>query len=374
MGILVFEAGCGRLGFDENGPPVAQECAVTISPGQGRVNLNSRRTFAAQGGEPEYEFSVVGDGAGATIDPSTGELLTGPTAGIVTVAVVDAEGCQAEVEVVVGGDTMWFAGGSTAAVPNREVWRSTTGLDWTMVGLLPQRRSNGTLVSFRDRLLYIAGTDAAPVATVYASPDGATWSQIGALPFPASNFGFAIHRGVMVVVGGNGNADNVLTSIDGITWTTVGHLPQNNHGGSLLSYEGQLWYVGGHNGTLFNWVLSSVDGATWTMAGTIPLAREYHSAFVGDGRMWIVGGQDTNPTRLADVSVSVNGTSWSSVAPLPMGRAFGPLVPFAGRVWSLGGSDLGGVWSTDGATWTMHTSTFPQPRQGGASAVFTPHQ
>ena len=75
---------------------------------------------------------------------------------------------------------------------------------------------------------------------------------------------------------------------------------------------------------------------------------------------------------LDDVSVSTSATVWNPGSPLPMARAFGPLVTFLGRVWSLGGSDLGGVWSSDGTPWTMHTSTFPQPRQGGAAAVFTP--
>jgi len=364
--------GCGRLGFDETSPFVAADCALTVSPSRARVNLNSLLTFTAEGGEPDYAFLVVGDGGGARIDAASGELRAGPGTGAATIEVVDGAGCRATADVLIGGDAMWFAGGSTAAVPSREVWRSMTGIDWTLVGQLPLRRSTGALVSWRDQLLYIGGTDGSPVATVFASPDGVTWSTLGMLPFPASNFGFAVHRGQLFVVGGNGNADNVVSSSDGATWTTVGHLPQSNHGGSLVSFEDRLWYVGGHEGTLFNWVLSSTDGASWTMAGTIPLAREYHSAFVRDGEIWIVGGQDTNPTRLPDVSVSVDGASWTSDAPLPMGRAFGPLVGFLGREWSLGGSDLGGVWSTDGATWTTHTSTFPQPRQGGAAAVFTP--
>lgn len=367
---LAIAGGCGRLGFEVM-PPVGADCAVTISPSPARVNLNSAITFAAEGGEPDYEFAIIGDDD-ATIDATSGELRAGAEAGTTTVEVVDAAGCRASVDVVIGGDVLWFAGGSTAAVPTREVWRSVNGIDWTMAGLLPMRRTNGALVSFRDQLLYIAGSDGSPVATVFASSDGVTWASIGSLPAPASNFGFAIHQGRMFVVGGNGNADNVFSSSDGVSWTTAGHLPDPNHGGSLVSFEDRLWYVGGHDGTLYDWVLASVDGASWTMKGTIPLAREYHAALVRENAIWIIGGQDTAPTRLPDVSTTTNGVDWTSISPLPMGRAFAPIVTFLGRVWSLGGSDLGGVWSTDGTTWTAHTTSFPSPRQGGAVAVFTP--
>lgn len=370
MSLVIAAGGCGRWGFDE-APANPDSCALTISPSPARVNFNSTLTFTAEGGQPEYTFRIAGDGD-AEIDAVTGALRAGPEAGPTTVEVVDAVGCRAIADVTIGGDTLWFAGGSTASVPSREVWRSTDGTDWTLAGQLPQRRTNGALVSFRDQLLYIAGNDGSPVATVYASPDGAAWSQIGAMPSPASNFGFAVHQGQLFVVGGNGNADNVFASEDGVTWTPVGVLPDPNHGGSLVSYEDRLWYVGGHDGALYDWVLASVDGASWTAEGTIPLAREYHSALVRDGAIWIVGGQDTSPMRLADISVTTNGANWTPVTPLPMGRAFSPLVVFLGRVWSLGGSDLGGVWSTDGTAWTSHTTTFPEPRQGGAAAVFTP--
>lgn len=368
--LTLAAGGCGRWGFDETSPTDAA-CAVTIAPNPARVNFNSKINFAADGGEPGYEFSTIG-GGDAAIDASTGELRAGSEAGSTIVEVVDAAGCRAAADVVIGGDALWFAGGSTAAVPSREVWRSTNGTDWTLVGQLPQRRTDGALATFHDQLIYIAGSDATQVNTVYASPDGVAWSTIGQLPSPASNFGFAIHNSQMFVVGGNGNADNVFASNDGATWTTVGHLPDPNHGGSLVSKDGRLWYVGGHDASLYDWVLSSTDGATWTMEGTIPLAREYHSAVVRDSAIWIVGGMDTASVKLTDVSTSTSGTAWTAMSPLPTGRAFAPLVTFLGRVWSLGGSDLGGVWSTDGTTWTQHTSTFPQPRQGGAAAVFTP--
>lgn len=367
---LALVGGC-RLGFDPMERPDAVDCAVTISPNPARVNFNSRLTFSADGGEPGYQFAIVTDGK-ASIEAATGELTAGAHAGTATVEVKDAAGCRASVDVVIGGDTLWFAGGSTAAVPSREIWRSTNGIDWTLAGLLPLRRTNGVLVSFRDQLLYIAGSDATPVATVFASPDGITWSLIGSLPEPASSFGFAIHRGLMFVVGGNGNADNVFSSSDGVTWTTAGHLPDPNHGGSLVSFEDRLWYVGGHNGTLYDWVLASSDGSIWTRKGSIPLAREYHAALIRDGAMWIIGGQDTMPTKLSDVSTTTNGADWTSITSLPMGRAFGPIATFAGRLWSLGGNDLGGVWSTTGTAWTVDSTTFPAPRQGGATAVFTP--
>ena len=340
--------------------------------GPARVNFNSQIAFSAGGGDPEYVFSIRGDGD-ATIDGSTGELRAGPEAGSAIVEVVDAVGCRAAADVVIGGDRLWFVGGSTASVPSGQVWRSTTGTDWTLVGQLPLPRTNGSLVTFRDQLLYIAGSNSNLVKTVYASPDGVAWSEIGQLPSPASSFGFAVHQDRMFVVGGNGNTDQVFASRDGATWTPVGTLPDPNHGGTLVSHAGRLWYVGGHNGTVYDWVLSSPDGATWTMEGTIPIAREYHSAIVRDGAIWVVGGMDTGADRMTDVRTSTSGTSWTSVAPLPMPRAFGPLVAFLDRVWSLGGSDLGGVWSTDGSTWIAHpTTTFPEPRQGGAVAVFTP--
>lgn len=359
-------AACGRLGFDDAGTAV---CTLALDAGAPRINFNSHRQLIADGATS----FTTSDPALADVD-NNGMLRVFDEAGQVTITAANDE-CVAEATLDIGGTSFFYVGGSSMAVPTRDVLRSEDGATWTLVGQLPARRVNGALVVFRDRLWWLSGGDgSSPQTDIYVSDDGATWTHTGNVPTGATNFGFTVFRDQLWFVGGNNNLGRVYRSDDAINWTQVGSLPMDNHGGSLAPLGDRLIYAGGHNGSLFNWVLASSDGATWTQIGTLAVAREYHAASHVGGRLYIFGGQDTTPTALTDVSSTTDGVTWKTEAQLPVGRAFSTIVRQGDRFWAIGGNDGGGLWSAQvGATWSsVPTTGFPIPRQAGGAALFTP--
>ncbi len=360
-------AGCGRWGFDEETAPDA--CTVTISASASRANFNSRVSFTADGGRPPYVFTLESGPGAIAVD---GELTTADQPGTAKVSVSDGFGCSAQMGLEVGGDSLFYVGGASNAVPTRDVLRSDDGTTWTVVGQLPAARTTGALYVLDDRMFWVSGANANPVTDVYASRDGATWAKVGDVPVGATSFGNTVRAGEMWMVGGNGNTGAVTHSRDGVTWRTAGSLPMDNHGGTLSVFGGDLIYTGGHNGPLFDWVLRSADGTTWSRVGTLPMGREYHRAIVVADTLYLVGGQDTTPTPLTLVTSTTDGAAFAANPALPAGRPFGSLAMWRDKLWSVGGSDLGGVWSASpGGAWQQHTSNFA-PRQGGGLAVFTP--
>lgn len=354
------------LGFDDEVAPDA--CAVTIAAAE-RANFHSHVSVSADGGRTPYAFTL--DSGPGAITPD-GVLVTTDQPGTATVTARDAFACSATMTIEVGGDSLFYVGGASNAVPTREVLRSDDGLTWTVVGMLPAARTTGALYVLDDRMYWVSGANATATTDVYASSDGAQWTKVGDVPVAATSFGNTVKDGEMWMVGGNGNTGAVTHSRDGVTWTNAGSLPMDNHGGSLSVLGGNLIYAGGHNGALFDWVLSSPDGAAWTRIGTLPMGREYHRAIVIAGTLWLVGGQDTTPTPLPLVTSTTDGVAFTANPTLPAGRPFGTIALWRGELWSVGGSDMGGVWTAaPGGAWTQRTTNFA-PRQGGGLAVFTP--
>ena len=374
--LVLVLAGCGRLGFGDH--DVAPDgCAVTVAPAQQRINFNSTRQLEPTGGDAPYHYALTGDGA--TVGATDGVVTARDQPGQVTVTVTDDRGCSAEARFDVGGDTLWYVGGSSMAVPQAQVYKSTDGATWTLAGSLPDKRNSGALFVFHDQLIYATGTDGVgPKTDVFATTDGMTWTKIGDVPTATANPGFAVWKDKMWLVGGAGASDikEVFSSDAGTIWTATGSLPELNHGGAVAATADKLWYLGGHNNStsmLYRWVLSSTDG-TFTMAGNLASGREYASAIAIGDTVILAGGQDTTPTSMSSVLTTQNGTTFVTQPPMPVARAFTALVRFGDFIYSIGGNDGGGVVRApaSGGAWTAVTGDFPQPRQGGKAAVFSP--
>ena len=193
--------------------------------------------------------------------------------------------------------------------------------------------------------------------------------------------------------------NEVWSSPDGVTWTL--ELPhehpqwERRHVHSTVVWQDRLWIVGGdhHQGKYNHDVLSSPDGVTWTIENPDPpwSHRSLHIAGVYADALWMVGGQDgAGPEEdyvfHNDVWRSDDGVTWVQVVPdapasptrwSPRGLV-SQLVEFNGRMWLVGGSTYtetlprqfhAEVWSTtDGATWTQHT-TPPWPGRNWNDAL-----
>lgn len=362
---------CGRLAFE---PVEAELCAVAFD-GAGRMNFHSVRSFTATGGLPPYAYSTTALATLATLDPVSGVVTTYDQPGEIELDATDALGCTARAMIPVGGATLWYVGGSSNAVPSRDVFSSADGLTWNRVGMLPGPRQYGALLVYRDRLWWISGSPDGTAFSrdVFVSTNGVDWTSAGQVPVGATSFGHTVFAGRMWMVGGNNNTDKVVSTDDGANWRSDGALPMQNHGGSLGVLGNRMYYAGGHNGSLFDWVLASDTGASWQQVGTLAQGREYHSTITLDSGLWIIGGQDTTPTSLTSVVHTTTGSAFAAGTALPAGRAFGAIARFGERLWSVGGTDGGVVWSAslDGV-WRIESANLPLPRQGGGLVAFSP--
>ncbi len=374
--LLIILAACGRLGFEDarsRTPP--GDCLLVLDPGAPRLNFHSQRQIQSKRGTQPIEFEIAGP---ATIDP-TGVVTAAGDPGTATIKATDAGGCTASTTLTIGGDSLWYAGGTANGVASSQVWTSGDGLTWTLAGNLPDKRSNGALLGFHDRLWWISGSDGiGPRDEVWSSPDGAVWTLAGHSPIAAISFASVVFDGQMWMIGGTAGADvkTVYASDDGATWSLVGMLPDDSHGGSATVARGKLWYLGGHNGlsgTVYNWVLSSTTGVTWQQTGTMATGRQYAAAIEMQGTIVLAGGVDTSVGMTTSVVTTTNGTTFVPWTPLPNARAYGQMVLFGGRAWAMGGNDGGAVFSgVPGMPWVTTTTSFPVPRESGGVVAFTP--
>ena len=189
---MVFVAGCGRVAFD---PMESDSCGLAFADTAPRVNFHSTRTLEGVTGlPPERVASVAGDGA--VSDEETGVLATLGQPGVVQIEVTDAEQCTANVELAIGGDRLWYVGGTSNSVPQRDVLSSTDGVSWTRVGMLPGPRQYGALLVYRDRLWYFGGSSTGSnfERDVFSSTDGVTWTMVGFVPVGATSFGHVVFK------------------------------------------------------------------------------------------------------------------------------------------------------------------------------------
>ncbi len=131
----------------------------------------------------------------------------------------------------------------------------------------------------------------------------------------------------------------------------------------MVSYNDQLWILGGSGYPRLNDVWYSSDGITWTEA--TPAApwsgRMRHVGLVFDNKIWIMGGYDDYWQTLNDVWYSEDGANWTEAtddAPWAGRDRFAGVV-FDGKMWISGGWSqqygmiMGDMWcSTDGTNWT----------------------
>jgi len=89
-------------------PGLYGERALTLLQNISLIALNTSTPFAGSGGTPPYTYSVLGGGAGGTIDPSTG-LYTAPSvSGSDTIHVVDSLSATAQATISVGNALQLF--------------------------------------------------------------------------------------------------------------------------------------------------------------------------------------------------------------------------------------------------------------------------
>ncbi len=228
--------------------------------------------------------------------------------------------------IVVMGGELYLIGGLQAAGSSNQVLKSTDGVIWELVGLLPASRSSHSVVVFDDgggEDLYviggIEGLDPTPKSTVFKSANGSSWSNVTqTVPFTARvSHESVVHNpgsgDKIYTIAGSSSGGSVYSSEDGATWT----LETSNFGGGSRSNftafvtGGRIWVTGGIQlGVSVNTTWSTEDGASWRQDAIPTKYTERHGLvstvfdFGGGSEFRVFGGAD-------DSSNYLNG-NWSS--------------------------------------------------------------
>ena len=223
---------------------------------------------------------------------------------------------------------------------------------WTSKTTLPVARHHPHLISFKDRLLAIAGFESPDAGSVWTiqnsgwvlSRDGKNWDTLPALPAPAAEAVCAV------------TSDDVLHLAGGRSWAA-----ENKTGN---------WQD--HIDTDHHFVLTALNGS-WERAAPCPFKRNSTAGGVIDGQLHIVGGRQVGGGNLAHHTVYDHKEDrWSQLAPMPQAQGGLAAVVSGGKLYAFGGEyfDNGGgvypesrVYDPDKDAWSA-LPDMPNPRHG----------
>jgi hypothetical protein len=268
---------------------------------------------------------------------------------------------------VVFKDRLWLLGGwfNSFSAPPRDVWSSADGKTWKQVtkqapwkhGDLPM-----TLV-FKDRMWLMGGWFNGRLPghgasnEVWASSDGAKWELVGKAGWgPRIAAGAVVFKGRMWILGGTENyyfgderslKNDVWSSADGKVWkreTARAPWSPRAYYGAVV-HAGKMWVLGGGNYVPKYQALGDVwcsgDGAKWErVTAKAPWPRIWFSAVVYRGRMWVLGGWQKEPEKnLGDVWYSRDGKEWKRLVSRVVWkeRHEHSAYVFKDRIWVAGG-------------------------------------
>jgi hypothetical protein len=344
---------------------------------QVEANVNTTVNLVVSGGVPPYQVST----SAGQITPQN-QLFTPSQEGWVAVQVEDAMGAAADASIRVGGDSIFYAGGGNLGAGQfpREVYKSESGTEWEMVGLLPEGRLNPAMIVFENALWVIAGRDdAIGKTTVFRSGDGEDWETVSSNAPGCAASAVAVHNRRIWLVGcaaaGSGAAaDGVFSTQDGIVFTEEVSFPRAIHGGALWSLNGALTHFAGHNGSTFfdDIHVFSDNLSQWALATEkAPMAAEFFGFIVRGDRLHFAGGSaETGAIGTTHSGMSLGEIAAASSLPSPEGYL--SLVELNEQLFALTGNGkiLIEPMISPG-NWTVHAN-LPDSRQGLRAASFNP--
>lgn len=223
---------------------------------------------------------------------------------------------------------------------------------WQAETPLPIARHHPHLISFKERLLAIAGFESPSANAVWniqssvwaLTPDEQNWSNIAAVPAPAAE--------AVTAVTGDGNL----------------HLA----GGRSWANEGVTGNWQDHTDTDHHFVLTGLDDG-WHRAAPCPSKRNSTAGGVINGNLHIIGGRQVGGGNLAGHNVYDHKEDrWRELAPMPQAQGGlaaavvdGKLYAFGGEFFDNGGGVYPESWVYDPKTdqWAALLD-MPSPRHG----------
>jgi hypothetical protein len=257
------------------------------------------------GGLDHTKFSTS---AVVVVDPATGTAHT-PTH--LAEAVHDAAGS------LLGGRALIFGGGGPSENGTADVQAVPPTGAATVVGKLPQPRSDLAAATVANRAYVFSGYDGNVfVPSVLSTTDGATFTTVGTLPVPVRYAATAVVGKIVFLFGrvadAAGHDTAAIQALDTSTGTIaqVAQLPTTVSHASAVNISGQVYVLGGfvHNSTLSDQILRfDPTTKTTTTVGTLPYPVSDAAATVIGTRAYLVGGESTDRNPLTSVTVLTVG-------------------------------------------------------------------
>ncbi len=291
--------------------------------------------------------------------------------------------------VQIAGRNFVFGGGSPTTIADVEELASGSGAgaaDGTVVGRLPQPRSDASAVRIGATAYVVGGYDgASPDGQVLATTDGEHFSTVATLPVPVRYAAVAAFGPRLYLFGGEGvGGANPGRPVDAVqmvdprhgTATVVAHLPHPLAGAATAVLGGHLYLAGGATGSGGASAGASESSSATTAtgdvyafdpthhrllrAGSLPQAVAYGAAVVVGNRAWLVGGEVAgNPVASVEM-LTPNPAFGVSGAPGAGSPYYGGKLLVADR----GNNRLLLLDDTGQLVWT-YPSTYAAPPPGG---------
>ena len=250
--------------------------------------------------------------------------------------VQDLPSAITHMNMVLGGRTVWFAGGFKDGYKGHtiaEVWSYNIEKDrYTAAPLLPETRGGGGLALVDRKLHYMGGvkTDRDTDAGDHWVLDldkwakrAARWETAAPLPAPRNQFSTVTFAGKIYVIGGQFHHDSRQIDQARVdiydpktdSWSRGPQLPKghsHSEGGTFVS-GGRIYMVGGHKTPeggrkqIDADILALTPGDTWEVVGKLPMPLSSPAAAIIDGKLYVVGGSPNGR--------SVQGKMWVRDAP-----------------------------------------------------------
>ena len=275
---------------------------------------------------------------------------------------------------------MWMIGGivtTPTKVLNQEIWNSTDGTNWNLVGT--DRITNeddesvlpvfyqADLISNDGKMWLVGGSggltleeleDGSKIPTspfLYVTTNGADWDQVGfgvaKLVFYSYRSTVNIFKDKFVRIGGEFLGHTLYDDI--VIWDSgvednhnllTMTLPFSKQKHSSVVFDDKLWIMGGSDGldTPNFTIYFTEDLTNWSVAPTLFEFRN-HSSVVYDNKIWAIGGTDTSPKYM---SMSPNGLDWYPVfdrEELPFPFIDCLALVYDNKIWVIGTAGLGGI-------------------------------
>ncbi len=378
--LTLSEISCARGGFEEFPQIGSGDLSFVGTPAA--MNLNSALTLMADGGAPPYLFELeAGD---AQLDSQSGELFTSNYCGEIVVSVSDTAGSTAMAALDVCGDTLFYFGGRQGTVNSQGysdmAWRSSDGIAWSSLPVIPEPIYNSTATVFRDAMWLMGGRTELGVwrSDVWRSVDGVTWQTVGNMPDSRAAAATVVFQQRLWVIGGysTGTQSNVWSSADGASWVLESNFPEEIYGAFAVVADARLRIFGGlttpaQGATLDSWWMSGSSlNNQWTRVPShMTLGCHFSGGVILGGDILLMGGVGAACERVFETS-SDGGDTWVAQNNLPLATE-GPGVAVLGdTVFMVAGHNDAVLASSDGREFT-EVATFPASRNGGKLLSFT---